>query len=624
MAALVNSYRIAQTTLSNASEFTWFWLGMFLLELPLAGLIGRRATPRSARTALLILFGMVTYAPKLLRDPTSPIYHDEFAHWREVYDLLTTGKLFGPSPIVPVISRYPGLHAATAVLANVTGLTIWQAATLLLLLFHVTLVLGIAGLAEALGLNNRTSSLIAILYSLNSSFLYFDTEFAYESMAITLTVWTLVAFVRAIRSRPGQGRAAWCVVTVALSTGTVITHHLSSLTLGLIMGLVSLALSVPWLARTDGWARTAGTAWVLTLIMALGVAGWFRLVAPATVSYLAPYMGRGFSELRQVASDAGSGRQLFGASLSPWWEQTSAYLVVAFAFCLAIGGLCLMWARIKSGHLPHGRPRSLLSALCLLGLVYFPSTVFILSAAGAEGARRSWAFTWIGLSIVAGPVVVWLLDWAGRRTYAWARIGTRTGLMAALAIALVGGTAAGLDASYRFPGPFLYGSDARSVTPEVLNASEWFLKRFGPGYNIVTDRYTGLIFASFGLQDTASPSRGFPTYDLYLAKPGAPIDPFLLTELSSSHYTYLIVDKRMAYEVPRVGVYFESDEPSEFVSPDRKSAFLGRLNKFDTIPWLVKVFQSDDYSVYRINLPPAKASYQRREPRFSGELSVSQ
>ena len=121
MAAWWRIYQIAQTTLSNESEFDWFWVGMFLLELPLAGLIARRSTPRTMRTALLVLYGFVSYAPKLLRNPTSPIYHDEFAHWRETYEILSTGKLFQPNPIIPIIAQYPGLHATTAALVHATG-----------------------------------------------------------------------------------------------------------------------------------------------------------------------------------------------------------------------------------------------------------------------------------------------------------------------------------------------------------------------------------------------------------------------------------------------------------------------------------------------------------------------
>jgi hypothetical protein len=620
IAAVVHSYTIAQTTLSNESEFVWFWVGMLLIELPLSGLITRSSTPRTMRTALLLLYGFVSYAPKLLRNPASPVYHDEFAHWRETYEILSTGKLFQPTPLIHIIAQFPGLHAATAALVHATGLTIWQAATMLLIFFHVSLVLGIAALAQALGFNNRTASFIAILYALNSSFLYFDTQFGYESMAITLVVWTLTAYVRAIRSQPREGRAAWGTLTIMFSAGTVITHHLSTFTLVLIMALVSVAVSVPWLARGEGWIRTAATAWSLTLTTLLMAGAWFHFVAPDTWSYLSPYVGQGFSELMQDVNGSGSTKQLFAASLSPWWEQWCGYLVTFIALGVAIGGLLLIRARIRDGRLPRGNRRAILFAFVLSGLAYFPSTLFILSVAGSEGARRSWAFTWIGLSILTGPAAVWLIDWTGRCTYQLTRISARLGLVAVFAIALIGGTAAGVNAAYRFPGPFLYGSDARSITPELLAASEWFSARFGTGNNVITDRYTGLVFASFGLQNTDSPSSGFPVYNLYLAKPGAPIEPaYLLPDLGLANYAYLIIDERIAYDLPEIGVYFTPSDPASVRPQNGKSPFYGMLNKFDRIQWAIKIFQSDNYSIYRLNLPVTHSSYQLHPPMSRGK-----
>ena len=621
MGALVRAYDIAQTTLSNESEFVWFWLGMCLLEFPLVGLVVRRATPPGMRTGALTFFGLVSFAPKLLRDPASPVFHDEFAHWRAAYEILSTGKLFRNNPLLHITAQYPGLHAATAALVHATGLTIWQAATVLLILFHVTLVLGIAALAQALGFNNRTASFVAILYSLNSSFLYFDTQYAYESMAITLVVWTLAAYVRTIRTRPGQGRAAWGLLTVMLSAGSVVTHHLSTFMLLLIMVLVSLATCVPWLARAEGWAQTARVAWGLTLATGLMFAAWIHFFAPTTLSYLSPYMGQGLRQLIQAATGSGGARQLFGASLSPWWEHWAAYLVTVLAFGLAVGGLLLIRGRIKDGWLPRGRRRMTVLAFALLGLIYFPSTVFILSPGGAEGARRSWAFTWIGLAVLAGPAAVWLIDWTGRSTFRWQRVSERMILMVLLAVGLIGGTSAGLSASYRLPGPFLYGSDARSITPELLGASSWFSARFGTGNNVITDRGTGLIFGSFGGQDFAYPSLGFPTYNLYLAKPGAPLEPpNLLAQLAFLHYNYLVVDARMAYDLPELGVYFVPDEPSSlFLPQDGRPVFQGRLNKFNKVQWAVKVFQSDNYSIYRfIGLKDAAVGYHRHLPTALG------
>ena len=110
VAAIVHSYLIAQTTLTSMPEFAWFWAGMFLLELPIAGLVARRATPRAMRTALLALYGLVSYAPKLLRNPTSPIYHDEFAHWRATYDILSTASSFS---LIRSSRSSPGTQACT-------------------------------------------------------------------------------------------------------------------------------------------------------------------------------------------------------------------------------------------------------------------------------------------------------------------------------------------------------------------------------------------------------------------------------------------------------------------------------------------------------------------------------
>jgi hypothetical protein len=224
--------------------------------------------------------------------------------------------------------------------------------------------------------------------------------------------------------------------------------------------------------------------------------------------------------------------------------------------------------------------------------------------------------------MLVGPAVVWLCDWAWRRERRWLRVSLYSGLIATLGISMVGGTAAGLDASYRFPGPFLYGSDARSVTSELLQTSKWFTARFGTDNNVVTERYTGLIFGSLGLQNTASPSAGFPVYNLYLAKPDAPIKPaFLLFELSLSNYTYLIVDRRMAYDVPELGIYFTPNEPAaQFAPHDGRPVFYNRLDKFNTIQWMVKVYQSDNYSIYRLDLPAPPTGYQHHPPTSRGKL----
>ena len=624
-AAIVKSALIAQTTVSDEAEFAWFWIGMILTELPLVAMIARRVTSAAARSALLIVVGFVSYLPKLLRDPGSPIYHDEYAHWRATYDIIATGRLFEPAQIIPIIARYPGLHAATAVIVDVTGLSLWQAATVLLLLCHIAMLLGIATLARSLGLGSRAATLAAVAYGCNASFLYFDTQFAYESMAITIIAWTLVCYAQAVRARQGPRRRAWCFLTAMLTLGCVTTHHLSTIELAVVEALVSVVLSLPRVARGDGWRGSVATAWGLTGFTALAITAWISFVAPGTVAYLSPYLGTGFSQLLRMATGSGPGRQLFSASLSPWWEHIAAFAVTLVALVMAVGGGLRIRRWLKDGRLPSGSRRALLLGYAVVGAVYFPSTVFIFSPAGAEGARRSWAISWIGLAILTGPAAAWLTDLAGRRRRVVTRNAVRLAAAAAVVLSLVGGTAAGLDASYRFTGPFLFGSDARSDTAELNAMAQWFRDRLGDGNNVVTDRYTGLLVASYGMQNTANPSRGFPVWDLYSDLPGQPLGPAsLIASLVTSDYRYLIVDKRMAADVPQLGIYFEGNEPSDLVLPDGRPIFNGRLAKFDGVVWMSKVFESDNYAVYRMNLPPELEGrpYQARQVRFSGKLAV--
>ena len=407
-----------------------------------------------------------------------------------------------------------------------------------------------------------------------------------------------------------------------LSAGTVVTHHLSAFSLVLMMVATALALSIPGLARAIGWIHAVKTAWALTLSTALMATFWFFVVAPGTLSYLLPYVSQGFSELMQDARGSGAAKQLFTASLSPWWEQKSAYLVVFIVLGMAIVGLLFIRSSLRKGALRQGLRRALLLNFGVLGIAYFPSLLFIFSAAGSEGARRSWAFTWIELAIFLALPATWLIDLTNGRIDLWTRLSLRAAMIVALGISMIGGTASGLNASYRFPGPFLYGSDTRSITPELLSANMWFKTHFGTGNNIVTDRYTGTIFASYGLQNAAIAYPGFPIYDLYLAKSASAIPPSLVAALTGGHYDYLIVDRRMAYYVPEVGIYFVSGEPV-MISSSGKPKFYGRLGKFDAIPWMTKVFQSDNYSIYRLNLPAMNIDYGRRPFAEGGRLVVT-
>jgi hypothetical protein len=89
----------------------------------------------------------------------------------------------------------------------------------------------------------------------------------------------------------------------------------------------------------------------------------------------------------------------------------------------------------------------------------------------------------------------------------------------------------------------------------------------------------------------------FPLWQLYFSVhlPSAA----LLQQIQHSHYRYLVIDKRMARYLPRIGVYFERGEPQAITRTTPPPA--AALDKYETLPWVIKIYQSDNLEIYRFN-----------------------
>jgi hypothetical protein len=579
--ALAVAYRRAEW--GQDGTFTWFWAGMLVFSLPAAYWAIRRDSSARLRLAVLIGYACFTYLPKLLRNPAGPLYHDEYAHWGQSRDIVLDGLLFQQNPIIRVIGDYPGLHATVASLATLTGVTVWHAALFVLILAHVLLTLGVAVLAGQIWPDPRIAAAAAIAYSLNSSFLYFDTQFGYESLAIGVLVWALAAALRAVRATGARARAGWSALMLLLTVAITATHHLTALWLTGMLGLVAIACTV--------LKAPARTAWVLTALAGTSVTTWMAAVSPRTGSYLEPYLGRALGQFSGLAGGGSGGRTLFSQSVAPWWEQYAAFAAPGAAL-IATAGAAVLWWRRRNVTDPVTRACS--AAMLLLGALYFPATLLILTPSGAEGARRSWAFSYLGIAVATAPLIIALLARSRRRIS-----GSGALLLAACALVMVGNTAAGMNPSYRFPGPPVFGADTRAATPELLAASDWLRETHGRGARLVADRYSGLIFGSYGEQEPTTGSESFPTYQLYLARPGRPMPPALLEQLRAWRFEYLVVDRRMAEQVPEIKIYFETNEP---IPHDGRPGFTrAQLTKFDTLPWLIKVYDGPHIAIYRFD-----------------------
>ena len=586
-ALLALALRLAATD-DGQLHVALFWLGMAIGLLPLAHRMCGQATPRGERLALLAALAIFDSLPKLLRSPDHLLFYDELAHWRQAEVLLWSGQLFRPNPLVPILQAFPGLHALTASLCDLTGLSPFQVAIGLLFALHLSALLGVFALGEAILGSSRQAAIAALIYSLNPGFLYFDAMYSYESLALVFFIWTVLALARMQATTDRAGRQGWLLLAMILAAACVITHHASSYFLAVVIGLL---LSIVHLMRRLGASSGCGVgALALFALCLLGGEVWWAIAKAGMVtSYLGPFV-RSFAIgaiglLRPHAQQ----RALFAASIAPAWERALAFMAPMLCGAAALAALPAARHRWR-------RYQPAAWVLYLLGALYYLSLPLILTPGGQEAARRSWSFTYIGVALWLAPLCAAIGEMAGRGGPI-GRTAVRGGAVAALCILLIGNTAGNVNPAYRFPGAMIYGSDVRTLTADTLGASAWFRTTQGDDRTVIADRAMGMAFASFGDAWTALGWSGMPTWQFYLEEQGS--SAALLALLARYRYRYLVTDTRITRSLPLIGFYVSRDEPG--AGAHTRPPPLAAIDRYARLPWAIAIYQGSGITIYRLD-----------------------
>ena len=596
--AIGYSYRLSGLGASAHTYYAVFWLGMFAAVLPAAAKLLMRSTSRIDRCPAVLLLGVVTMVPKLLRNPDGPRYHDEFAHWREAIDVAAAGRLFQPNTLIPIVEFFPGTSGLTVAAQSVSGMSAWAAGLTAVATLHICGLFAMFVLGERLLGSSWAGGVAACVYGLNPSAVYFDTQYAYESLAVNLFLWVL-ALSAISAMTPDRGRRRRTAAAAALLTAAiVVTHHLTTVFLIVAVAVVAGAVTVgtALLHRRDvrigrlslrtaaGWWASLGTVLVIAAV-------WIWFFAHPTLDYLSPYFGNSVDQLQNLAHKSGSGgRKLLAASVQPLWERMFTAGAPAALLGTTILAAVLLRRRLV-------RPNLTTLGFALFGLLYFVSLPFILAPSGAEGARRSWGFVYVGIALIVAIVVT---RWPAGGLQLGILIGRRAISMwsAVLTVVLlVGNVAGGLNDPYRFPGPFRWGTDSNSVTQENRALAEQMQTQFGRA-KVVSDMYTALQLAADGGMFMAAPSLGFPAWELTQTDtdPSAELAGMLVT----SEYRYLVVNAHMGRQVPFNGHNFGEHDP---LLGDKTP--MSNLDRLDSVPWATRVLSTENIRVYRLHLDSA-------------------
>ena len=280
-ALVVWAYRIAPTAVIQFYD-PIFWAGMLLAYLAVAW----RAVSGRHAVLWLGLLGLFTVLPTFWMSSGGPIGFDEIAHFALLRNVISAGHLFQFTPLLPIGTFYPGLESAAATIHWLTGLSPWDSALTLIAVVHCLLPVQVYYIARALPVPHRWAAVAGLVYAANPSFVYFDAQFAYESVAILLMLTIVRLYVEALAAER-SGSRTWrqslsaSLLIAMISFGLVVTHHLTSLTgIALLLAGALFLKPISGLAdRKGGWRRLF-VRWMPVLTLATCFVLWVVFVAP--------------------------------------------------------------------------------------------------------------------------------------------------------------------------------------------------------------------------------------------------------------------------------------------------------------------------------------------------------
>ena len=325
----------------------------------------------------------------------------------------------------------------------------------------------------------------------NPKFLYFNSQFSYESLALPLAAMVLYLLARRAHSGPARWAGLTIIIAVTLPA-LVVTHHVTT---AMLFGFLVLWAIVALVMRRRERARPGRVA-LSTLVL---FAGWTLLVATATIGYLAPALTSTVFEIMRLALGEIEVRQVFVSKVgdvAPLWERLVGSASAGIILLLIPIGLLVVWRRYR------GSPLMITLALAACA---FPLTLIArLTAVGAEVSSRTPEFLYLGIGIVVA-LALGSLTYRGRRG-----VFQTAAAVGMLTVLVVGGVLVGLPPWARVPGPYLVSADGRSVESEGITAAEWARDVLGPGNVFVADRVNRILMSTYGQQDIVT------TYDTRL------------------------------------------------------------------------------------------------------------
>jgi hypothetical protein len=563
----------------------FFWAGILLIFVPIAGRLLMKDTSRRERLTLVVLLGLALYLVMFLGYPIASTFSDEYIHVRNTQDILRTHHLFAFNPLLPTAAYYPGLGTVTVGLVDLTGLSIFASGLIVISVARLLFMVCFFLIAEKVTGSDRAAAGASLVYIANPLFLFWGVAFSYENLALPLAafvVWWLG------RTRRARGPAALCAAAVVIVAVTV-THHVVGFGLATLLGtwwMVERFTQRPSAAR-----RGVGLMALLTSTTTLV---WFFIVARPAESYL-------FSEnllpaLRQTVSlilGHTSPRHLYasGGLASPEWETIAGFAATGVLLLALPPALVLAWRR---------RDRAPMVVAIVVAVLFPLSLVPRLSAYGVNLSGRSSEYVFTGLGCVLGLLVS---EERWNRYRQQAKRGTRTGIVGwkrtavatgLITLVFIGEVTIGTPFYELMPETSHPEGYPWLVQPDAISASIWAQEHLGTNQRFGAPILSAFALATYGEQNTLPEDDVWP---IFFAKS---INESVVNTIKSARVHYLFVYWQMTKGVPPTpGYYFSAQEPG---AGEYKQAFpSAALKKFATTTCIDSVYHSRSVQIFDVS-----------------------
>jgi hypothetical protein len=561
-----------------------FWSGLIVIFLPITWRLLRPEPARRERIALLLILDIALYFVCILTHPLGFTGYDSFTHWRTAKDIVASGHLFIRNPILPASSFYPGLEIVTTVLSGFTGLSIFWSGNIVVGMTGQAFVLALYLFYERVSHSMQIAGIATLLYMANPNFLFFNSGFDYEALALSIVgfvlfILALYCCAPALQQR-GLMLASW------LGLGAIaMTHHVTSFALVSFLLLWSIISFLQIRSHKDQMSPCGAALIGLACIVI-----WTRFTGDVVIGYLTPHIRDMLSEAKGILTHKAAVRQLFLSSTGvrgPLWDRVMAPTSVALIILGLPFGIFRIWQ--------HHRADAAALALTSGAFAYPISQALRLTNSGAESAVRANAFVFFGIAFVLaiGTTELWLSGTPGYKRSAV--------ITSIVVIIIIGQLALSSPAWDRIPGPYLVCADDRSIEPEGIAAAQWAGTYLGPGHRIGTDRINTQLMVTYGYELIYTPVAGERTMVGPLLS-SLQFDAADKDIIQVDRLQYLVVDRRLSTGLPWVGIYF--DDEQKFTQPIDPAA----IAKFDGIKNVDRLFDSGNIVIYDVEAISSESS----------------